>query len=167
MTHYKKLFSNNMNATKNNVTHAIFVIDQSGSMGGHMHKCHRALNAKIQTLKNSGQPYYVSILSFADQVVTHINYAGIHTVGSNFSFYTHGSTALFDAISKSLGLALLNDRKDQSVLINIFTDGEENKSYTNLTSIKSQIQGFMNDRTTIAIECPKGYAQRIRSLALW
>ena len=155
-----------MNATQNNVTHAIFVIDQSGSMGGHMHKCQQALNAKIQTLKNSGQQYYVSILSFADQVLTHINYAGIHTVGPNLSFTTYGNTALFDAISKSLGLALLNDRKDQSVLINIFTDGEENKSYTTLHNLKLQLQGFMNDRTTIAIECPKGASNTIRNLGL-
>ena len=166
MTHYKKLFSNNMNATKNNVTHAIFVIDQSGSMGWHMPKCQKALNDKIQTLKASGQQYYVSILSFADQVLTHINYAGIHTVGPNLSFTTYGSTALFDAISKSLGLAILNDQKDQSVLINIFTDGEENKSYTTLHNLKLQLQGFLNDRTTIAIECPRGASSTIRNLGL-
>lgn len=155
-----------MNTTQNNVTHAIFVIDQSGSMRSHMHKCQQALNSKIQTLKNSGQQYYVSILSFADQVLTHINYAWIHTVGPNLSFTTYGNTALLDAISKSLGQALINDRKDQSVLINIFTDGEENKSFTSLQTIKSQLQGFMNNRTTIAIECPRGAASTVRNLGL-
>ena len=125
---------------KNKKTIYHFIIDKSGSMAGMQHQAVEGFNVQVKTLQELKQTYldqdYTVSLTFFNENVRDIISNGKveQLVPMNpKTFLPNGSTALLDAIGKSIyqiksdfGPALSND--EASVVMVIITDGEENAS---------------------------------------
>jgi len=142
--------------TEKPIVHAIFIKDHSGSMaqltpdGGQRRKdlAKSNFNEQLVKIKREAKEVFttVTLVEFDDRVyvggkpfVDVTKAPGMETVGYDVSdlneltnWWTGGSTSLRDAIGASIGVGstLLsdNDQDDQSVLVMILTDGEENNS---------------------------------------
>jgi len=125
---------------KNKKTIYHFIIDKSGSMAGMQHQAVEGFNVQVKTLQELKQTYpdqdYTVSLTFFNEGVRNIISNGkveqLVPMNPN-TFRPNGSTALLDAIGKSIyqiksdfGPALSND--EASVVMVIITDGEENAS---------------------------------------
>ena len=125
---------------KNKKTIYHFIIDKSGSMAGMQHQAVEGFNVQVKTLQELKQTYpdqdYTVSLTFFNENVRDIISNGkveqLVPMNPN-TFRPNGSTALLDAIGKSIyqiksdfGPALSND--EASVVMVIITDGEENAS---------------------------------------
>jgi uncharacterized protein YegL len=125
---------------KNKKTIYHFIIDKSGSMAGMQHQAVEGFNVQVKTLQELKQTYpdqdYTVSLTFFNENVRDIISNGkveqLVPMNPN-TFRPNGSTALLDAIGKSIyqiksdfGPALLND--EASVVMVIITDGAENSS---------------------------------------
>jgi uncharacterized protein YegL len=125
---------------KNKKTIYHFIIDKSGSMAGMQHQAVEGFNVQVKTLQELKQTYpdqdYTVSLTFFNEGVRNIISNGkieqLVPMNPN-TFRPNGSTALLDAIGKSIYQiksdfepALSNDKA--SVVMVIITDGEENAS---------------------------------------
>ena len=125
---------------KNKKTIYHFIIDKSGSMSGMQHQAVEGFNVQVKTLQElkqtyPDQDYTVSLTFFNENVRDIISNGKVEQLVpmNPKTFLPNGSTALLDAIGKSIyqiksdfGPALLND--EASVVMVIITDGEENAS---------------------------------------
>jgi len=125
---------------KNKKTIYHFIIDKSGSMAGMQHQAVEGFNVQVKTLQElkqtyPDQDYTVSLTFFNENVRDIISNGKVEQLVpmNPKTFLPNGSTALLDAIGKSIyqiksdfGPALLND--EASVVMVIITDGEENAS---------------------------------------
>ncbi len=123
------------------IVHAIFVQDHSGSMsadaGNGSARSQLAMNnyneqlAKIQR-ESSEVETTISIIEFDDRVQEYAETTLAQNIKPMLTWWTGGSTALRDAIGESIvkGKSLISgdSDKDQSVLVIVLTDGEENDS---------------------------------------
>jgi uncharacterized protein YegL len=110
--------------------HVIDVLDSSGSMsGGKIAAAIKGVNHGIETIKNDKVDvnYTYTLCDFSDDLIFRYTLADLKTV-SNFRGGTRGSTALYDAIGKSVALVKPSVKDTDKVLVNIYTDGEENTS---------------------------------------
>lgn len=126
------------------------VLDSSGSMSGPKHaNAIKGINTGIKSLRKDKEPveYTYTLCDFADDL--RFPYV-CRTLSSipEITGATRGSTALFDAIGTTIKHIKQNIKKGEKVLVNIYTDGQENASrnYTKETiaeSIKSlSIEGW-------------------------
>ena len=125
---------------KNKKTIYHFIIDKSGSMAGMQHQAVEGFNVQVKTLQElkqtyPDQDYTVSLTFFNENVRDIISNGKVEQLVpmNPKTFRPNGSTALLDAIGKSIyqiksdfGPALSND--EASVVMVIITDGEENAS---------------------------------------
>ena len=125
---------------KNKKTIYHFIIDKSGSMAGMLHQAVAGFNTQLATLQELKQTYpdqefTVSLTFFNNEVRNLISNGNVEQLFpmNPSTFNPNGSTALLDAIGKSIyqiksdfGPALMND--EASVVMVIITDGEENAS---------------------------------------
>lgn len=125
---------------KNKKTIYHFIIDKSGSMAGMQHQAVEGFNVQVKTLQElkqtyPDQDYTVSLTFFNENVRDIISNGKVEQLVpmNPKTFLPNGSTALLDAIGKSIyqiksdfGPALSND--EASVVMVIITDGEENAS---------------------------------------
>lgn len=125
---------------KNKKTIYHFIIDKSGSMVGMQHQAVEGFNVQVKTLQElkqtyPDQDYTVSLTFFNENVRDIISNGKVEQLVpmNPKTFRPNGSTALLDAIGKSIyqiksdfGPALLND--EASVVMVIITDGAENSS---------------------------------------
>jgi len=117
-----------------------FIIDKSGSMAGMQHQAVAGFNTQLATLQELKQTYpeqefKVSLTYFNEEVrnlISNGNVEQLFPMNPN-TFHPNGSTALLDAIGKSIyqiksdfGPAFMND--EATVVMVIITDGEENAS---------------------------------------
>jgi hypothetical protein len=142
--------------TERPIVHAIFIKDHSGSMGqltpdGGQKRSDLAksnFNEQLVKIKRESEEVYttVTLVEFDDRVyvggkpfVDVMNAPAMEKVSYEVNdlneltdWWIGGSTSLRDAIGASIGIGsnLLadNDQDDQSVLVMILTDGEENSS---------------------------------------
>ncbi len=125
---------------KNKKTIYHFIIDKSGSMAGMQHQAVEGFNVQVKTLQElkqtfPDQEFSVSLTYFNEQVhnvITNGKVEQLYPLDVR-SYHPNGSTALLDAIGKSIyqiksdfGPELSND--EASVVMVIITDGEENSS---------------------------------------
>ncbi len=110
-------------------TEIIVVLDRSGSMSSIGKATVEGFNKFLDEQKNSEGEAFITLVQFDDRY--EMNYQGIPVkdatplmLGENF--VPRGSTALFDAIGKTI--EELNT--DRDVVFVIITDGEENSSKT-------------------------------------
>lgn len=125
---------------KNKKTIYHFILDKSGSMAGMQFQAVDGFNVQLQTLKElkqtfPDQEFSVSLTYFNDQVnnvITNGKVEQLYPMDAR-SYHPNGSTALLDAIGKSIyqiksdfGPQISND--EATVVMVIITDGEENAS---------------------------------------
>jgi len=121
---------------KDNLTEIVFILDRSGSMQDLVKDTIGGFNSFIEKQqKESGEAILTTVL-FDDQyelLHDRINLKDVKKL-TDKEYYTRGTTALLDAIGKtinSIGLKLNNtEEKDRpsKVIFVITTDGQENSS---------------------------------------
>lgn len=110
--------------------HVADVLDASGSMNGPKFiNALKGINKGIEGLKcdASGAEYTYTLCDFSHDVLFPFvkrNLQGVH----NYSGETRGSTSLYDAIGQTIRKIEANWIPGAKVLVNIYTDGQENSS---------------------------------------
>lgn len=128
----KQPLTDTTNSPKNKpiIIHVVDVCDRSGSMSGSRIKAAaKGINMGIAALRTpeEGIRYTHSLIDFESKVkVKHIGYDPLN-VGS-IGISTFGSTALFDAIGDTITNLEKIRKEGEKVLVNIYTDGQENNS---------------------------------------
>lgn len=125
--------------------HVIDILDSSGSMsGGKIRAAIQGINLGINQLKEDKKniKYTYSLCDFSDTVIFRHEVASLNKVGL-LKGNTRGATALYDAIGDSIYLVKPYVKENQKVLVNIYTDGQENASRRfNSAKIASMIEEF-------------------------
>ena len=121
---------------KKNLTEIVFILDRSGSMGGLVDDTIGGFNSMIRKQADADGQAYVSTVLFDNQTeVIHdrVDIRQIRPLTRN-EYYVRGSTALLDAVGKSIHhirnvhrYAREEDRPEKTLFI-ITTDGMENAS---------------------------------------
>lgn len=125
---------------KNKTTLYHFIVDQSGSMAGIENQTIAGFNTQLSTIQSlkrefPEQHYLCSLTLFNQEVIDLIQMGQVESISqlSHQSYRPNGTTALLDAIGKSIysiktrfGKELEND--EMSVVLVIITDGHENAS---------------------------------------
>lgn len=118
----------------------VFLLDRSGSMSGMESDTIGGFNSYLKKMKNSNAK--VTTVLFDDKyemIMDRENISDVKYLDNN-TYYTRGSTALLDAIGKTI--KYIDKKGSSKVLFIITTDGYENASreYTR-AQIKELIQG--------------------------
>lgn len=123
----------------------VFLLDKSGSMYGSEKDTIGGYNSYLEQQKNNKTKTYITTILFDNNYEELIYRKDIKEVNkiTEKEYYTGGSTALFDAIGKTIS-KLEHDTKDK-VLFIITTDGLENSSVEyNKNKIKKMIKKHDN-----------------------
>ncbi|MDP9236006.1 MAG: VWA domain-containing protein [Chloroflexota bacterium] len=129
---------------QNEVTHVIFILDRSGSMAGHEADVIGGVNAYVEGLRTAPGAVGISYVRFdnvAELVWNDVALADVPAMTSD-DFLVRGSTALLDAIGKTI--SAVNARDDHTYIVIIHTDGHENAS-TEWT--KKKVRALLKERT--------------------
>ncbi len=121
----------------------VFLLDRSGSMGGVEEDTIGSYNSYIE--KNRGKHALVTTVLFDDRYEMINNRLDIRDVKklTSKTYYVRGSTALMDAIGKTI--SFLDSKRAAKVLFIITTDGLENSSIEyNRETIKKLIKKHDN-----------------------
>jgi hypothetical protein len=110
--------------------HIVDILDASGSMsGGKFMAAIKGINMGIKQMKEDTNPihYTYTLCDFSDDIIFRNIKSPIKIVES-IKGETRGSTALFDAIGMSIDKISSGIGKGDKVLVNVYTDGQENSS---------------------------------------
>ena len=111
--------------------HIADVIDCSGSMSGDkIRGAIAGINDGIEKLKKDTTAVYLyTLCHFSNYSDIKFEGVGRHIENvSSISFRTRGSTALYDAIAETIEIIGSAKNEGEKVLINVYTDGQENDS---------------------------------------
>ena len=132
-----------MNKKSMESTDIVFLLDRSGSMSGAEDDTIGGYNSYLERMKK--QNVFVTTVLFDDkyEVITEREKISKVNKLDNKTYYTRGSTALMDAIGKTIKYMDTKDTK--KVLFIITTDGMENSSKEyNKSQVKELILGHNN-----------------------
>ena len=121
----------------------VFLLDRSGSMRGLEEDTIGGYNSYINTQKNNNVK--VTTILFDDKYEMLENRLPINEVKEldNKKYFVRGTTALLDAIGKTINF--MDEQKPKKVIFIITTDGLENASKTfTKAQIKELIEGHSN-----------------------
>ncbi len=110
--------------------HVVDILDSSGSMSGSKYAAAtEGINHGVKTLKEDVSPvnYTYTMCDFSTTNIFRHTLASLDEV-ENFRGYTRDSTALYDAIGDTVNIIRRNKKPTEKILVNIYTDGEENAS---------------------------------------
>jgi uncharacterized protein YegL len=144
--------------TKKLVNNVIFVIDSSSSMDRHARAVNQVINDLIKPLSATGyanQQTRVSLYTFNDLVTKH-KFLVDPVYLQNFSLIPQGYTALIDATYTAIAehqILERSDYEDNTFLLYVITDGEENRSRHNAAQLRQLFAG-LNDSWTLATMVP-------------
>lgn len=137
---------------KKNLTEIVFILDRSGSMGGLESDTINGYNSMIEKQKKEQGDAIVTTVLFDNEysiLNDRIDIKAIKFMDSN-DYYVRGTTALLDAIGKSVEKIINVQKRTESkykadkVIFIITTDGLENASskytYNNIKSMISEQQ---------------------------
>ena len=114
----------------------VFILDRSGSMAGLEQDTIGGFNGLIEKQKREASSARVSLVLFDDQTEVILDRVPIEDIGSlsEEEYYVRGSTALWDAVGRSvLHIARVHQKmkaenRPEKTLFIITTDGMENSS---------------------------------------
>src|SRR5215471_17387680 len=112
-------------------THIVLLVDRTGSMAPYAGQVVDGLNHYVKALcAQAPGPVFATLLTFADTVATEYQQRPIHRVDKLRleSYVPHGNTALYDAITSTVGALPLASPQRQMVVI--LSDGEDVCSVT-------------------------------------
>jgi hypothetical protein len=147
------------------IVHAIQVLDGSTSMDHGKDITISTFNESVDSLRdNQVGKTTATLLTFSDHVRVVYKQASLSAVQrlTNSNYTTSGMTALFDAIAEAINLGKTFEGADSNAqfLLQIFTDGDENKSrsiYKSGPVLKELIESVTNTgRWTITVAGPGG-----------
>lgn len=124
---------------KANITELVFILDRSGSMSGLERDTIGGFNSMLEEQKKGKKEVLVTTVLFDDKYDILYDSKNIKEVNAitDKEYYPRGSTALLDAVGKTINK--IGQTKNK-VLIVITTDGMENSSREyNYTKIKEMI----------------------------
>lgn len=106
----------------------VAIVDRSGSMAHISKDAIGAFNTFLKEQQEQPGQAVLTVTLFDDKYETYCNAAPIKFIAplTSSTFVPRGSTALYDAIGKSL--AALLARNPERAIVTILTDGEENSS---------------------------------------
>lgn len=114
----------------------LIILDESGSMMSIKKEAIDSVNETVQTIraaqqKHTDQDHYVSLVTFNNDAKTVYECVGVNEVMelNGETYQPNCSTALYDAMGKSLSILRKKVAADDKVLVTIVTDGCENASY--------------------------------------
>ena len=135
--------------TRNNLTELVFILDRSGSMAGLEDDTIGGYNSVIARQKKELGEALVTTVLFDDQVeILHdrVNLKQLSPI-SEQDYFVRGSTALLDAVGKTINRIVRTERQTSDdlradkVMFVIITDGMENASREyNFEKVKTMIQ---------------------------
>jgi len=121
-------------------THITLLIDQTSSMSPYAGQVVDGLNHYVKALcAQAPGPVFATLTTFAETVTSHYQQRPIHRVDKLRleSYIPFGNTALYDAISSTLGtLPLVSPQRQMLVIL---SDGEDVCSMTSLTDCAEAI----------------------------
>lgn len=132
-----------MKKKNNNEMDVVFILDRSGSMSGSEDDTIGGYNSYIN--KNKDYNYKVTTILFNDKYQMLYERVDIKDVKklTDKEYFTNGSTALLDAIGRSINY--IDSKKSKKALFIITTDGYENASVEfTKEKIKSMIESHSN-----------------------
>jgi hypothetical protein len=112
------------------IIHIVDILDSSGSMyGPKINAAIKGINHGVKDLQTDKNPvsYTYTLCDFSEDIIFRQVMTRIHMVPL-FEGETRGSTSLFDAIGRTIELVGEKWNKGEKVLVNIYTDGQENSS---------------------------------------
>jgi uncharacterized protein YegL len=113
-------------------THVVFILDRSGSMSGRESDVIGGFNSLIKEQKalNFNDTVFITTVLFDGEYELLHNATLLEFVDTLTSeqYFPRGSTALLDAIGKTINILKSKINKKDKVLFFINTDGEENSS---------------------------------------
>lgn len=123
--------------------HVADILDSSGSMsGGKFDAASKGINMGIKNLKEDKAPvdYTYTLCDFSDDIIWRFSVDNLKNVEA-FRGTTRGCTALYDAIGDTVTRIKAIKKPTDKVLVNIYTDGQENASKRfNATMISNFIE---------------------------
>ena len=132
--------------TDPNYTHAVMVVDRSGSMMNMKNDAEGGVRAFIEEQQAIDSKMTFTLIQFDSVIETVIDFQDIQKV-NGYTLNPRGGTALYDAIAYAINAtgknlrALPEEERPGNVLITIVTDGQENSSIEqNSSSIKKLIE---------------------------
>jgi Mg-chelatase subunit ChlD len=152
-------------ATGNKLIHVINVLDKSGSMTTGIDITIAAFNENLDVMasKSQGARVTASLITFSTNV--HVEYTQASPDRAQRlnreNYVPDDFTALYDAIGRAIELAqgFEGAKTNAQFLLQIFTDGDENRSriYRDPSKLKSMIQELNSTgRWTVTVMGPKG-----------
>lgn len=116
--------------------HHVHILDSSGSMdGGKYINAVAGINLDIKSIQESRKDFSeltetMSIIEFdySHKIRTHYIMSPVESIGTFISKCFGGSTALYQAIGETIDQLLAKKKKEDKVVLKIFTDGGENAS---------------------------------------
>lgn len=150
--------------------HIVNILDVSTSMtwGGKLDKALEGLNSEVSEFKNdAGVDYLYTLVRFSSSVMKDIDKKDINTVGIIKSG-TIGTTALYDAVGKTLTELLNSVSKGEKTVVKIFTDGEENCSkYFTASKVSELVESCKaNDITVTFVGTANDVNHVVRNLKI-
>jgi len=134
---------------KRGLTELVFILDRSGSMGGLESDTIGGYNAMLEKQKKEPGEAVVTTVLFDDQyelLHDRFNLLGIVPL-TDRDYYVRGSTALLDAIGKSINKTvnvqrhLSEEERAEHIMFVITTDGMENSSHEySLQKVRQMIE---------------------------
>lgn len=127
----------------NGITHVCIVLDESGSMEYSLDGTLSGFNEYIQTIKKNenSNNMLVSLVKF--NTVCNTVFSGIRVAGvpnlTNKNYKPDGGTAIYDAVIGSINAVSEQMSTNDRVLVLVITDGGENSSKNNLSTVKNLI----------------------------
>lgn len=126
------------------INRVVLVLDESGSMHRIAKKTLSVVDEWIQNFKEQNRKFnqdtYLTVVKFGSKVKTLFSNAMIDVVYSPIQDYHPGSggnTALYDGVMD--GIRNVEDKANESVLVIVVTDGEENWSKMNSGTTSTQL----------------------------
>lgn len=160
---YQKVIKN----LKKPVVHLVDILDVSGSMAGSkIHNALEGINSSLKELsKDIDYTYTLVTFSYCYKITEH--HFMSKDIPKEVYESANGFTALYDAIGKTLSKLKDKVKPGEKILVNIYTDGEENSSivFTD-KDVKKLIESMKEYCTTTFIGTEYGVENVIKTLSI-